>query len=396
MKDEDTEGGIGEVLRTALRLGLTSFGGPTAHVGYFRTEYVERRRWLDDLRFADLLALCQFLPGPASSQLGIAIGTLRAGRLGGIAAWVGFTLPSAVALVLFGLGLGMVDPRVAGPWIHGLELAAVAVVAAAVISMARTLAFTPGTAAIALGTAAALLLLAVGPLLQVGLLAAAAAVGTAAWGREPASASASPRGGRRTAGAMLAVFALLLATLPVLRTTLGSEGLAVADAFYRTGSLVFGGGHVVLPLLESEVVGPGWVNQTEFVAGYGAAQAVPGPLFSFAAYLGAVSRQGPGGWTGAALALSAIYLPSFLLLWGVLPFWERLRSIPRVRGALRGVCAAVVGLLGAAFVDPVFRGSVHGAVDLAVALGAYVLLTVVRLPPWIVVLAAGTATGVIG
>ncbi len=394
---------MGEVFRVALRLGLTSFGGPTAHVAYFREEYVVRRRWLDDARFGDLLALCQALPGPASSQLGLAIGTLRAGRLGGIAAWAGFTLPSALALVAFAAGLRGVDPARAAPWLHGLELAAVAVVASAVLGMAQTLAATRGTALVAAATAVCVLALpslgVPGAPLQIALLALSAGLGARLW---PGARAAAPRQrgplGLRVLALPLACAALLVA-LPLAAAVTRAPLLALVDTFSRVGALVFGGGHVVLPLLETEVVAPGWMTRAEFVAGYGAAQAVPGPLFSFAAYVGWLARPGgaaPGGAPGAVAALVAVYLPSFLLVWGILPHWDALRARPRVQGALRGACACVVGLLGAALYAPLWSGSVAGVRDAALVVAAFGAVRAARVPPWAVVAGSAVVAGLAG
>jgi chromate transporter len=343
-----------DVLMVATRLGLTSFGGPIAHLGYFRDEYVVRRRWLDEQTYADLVALCQFLPGPASSQVGIAVGIFRAGLLGGVAGWLGFTLPSALALVLFGLGIRGLDLSEAG-WLHGLKVAAVAVVAQAVWGMARTLCPDRERATIAILAALAVLAwpTAGG---QVGVIVIAGVIG---WWLLPGSGAAGASHARvpigRTLGiSALVAFTALLVGLPVLRHFAPSQPVAVVDSFYRAGSLVFGGGHVVLPLLQAEVVPPGWVSNEQFLAGYGAAQAVPGPLFTFAAYLGAVMQPAPTGWAGGALALIAIFLPSFLLVVGVLPFWDALRTRAAFQAALRGINAAVVGLLLAALYHPVW------------------------------------------
>lgn len=393
-------GSAREVLAVALRLGLTSFGGPVAHVGYFRDEYVTRRRWLDERSFAELVALCHFLPGPASSQLGIAIGLLRAGKLGALAAWLGFTLPSAAALVAFAYGVdAYAEPDAS--WLHGLKVVAVAVVAYAVAGMARAL--TPDLPRAALALAAAAFSLAVGGVLgQVSPIAAGALAGVLLLRRgdheegEPATAGMGVPIGRRAAVAALALFAVLLAGLPVLRTAAGGEVVALVDSFYRAGSLVFGGGHVVLPLLHAEVVPPGWVTEEAFVAGYGAAQAVPGPLFTFSAYLGAVTEVGPGGIPGAALALGAIFLPSFLLVGGLLPFWRLVRTRPRARAALRGVNAAVVGLLLAALLDPVIASAIEGPLDGALAVLLLALLAVLRLPAWLVVLVGALAGAGLG
>lgn len=375
-----------EVFGVATRLGLTSFGGPVAHLGYFRTEYVTRRRWLDDAGYADLVALCQFLPGPASSQVGIAIGTMRAGLLGGVAAWLGFTLPSAIALVLFSYGLRWFDVAPDAGWLHGLKVAAVAVVAFAVWGMARTLSTGRERGTITIIAAIAALAWQTA-LAQVVIIAVAGAAGWRLFterGGDPAAHMPIPVG-RRTAVVSWALFFALLAALPLARQLSDSHPLAVLDSFYRTGSLVFGGGHVVLPLLQAEVVPPGWLTVDQFTAGYGAAQAVPGPLFTFAAYLGAAMGPEPNGVPGATLALIAIFLPSFLLVTGALPMWGTLRGRPDVQGALRGVNAAVVGLLLAALYDSVWTSAVHDESDFALALAAFGLLVFWKIPPWLVV-----------
>jgi chromate transporter len=380
-----------EVFGASLRLGLTSFGGPIAHIGYFRREYVERRGWLDEARFADLLALSQALPGPASSQLGIAIGTLRAGRLGGIAAWLGFTLPSAVILVAFALLTAPADLAEAG-WVQGLKLAAVAVVAQAVVVMWRGLA--PDLARSFVVIAAAVVALALSaPATQVALIGVGALLGFAIL-RPPSDGQAADTErirGPRGAMACLIVFAVLLFGLPVLRDAVAIQAVALFDAFYRAGSLVFGGGHVVLPLLNETVVAPGWVGEDRFLTGYGAAQAVPGPLFTFAGFLGASMTIPPTGVIGAAIALVAIFLPSFLLVWGVLPFWNALRSRTGMRRALLGVNAAVVGLLLAALITPVFSSTVHTPVDLLIAAVGVAALTGFRAPPIVVVIGSAVA-----
>ena len=395
---------LAEVFRAALGLGLTSFGGPIAHIGYFRREYVERRRWFDDRAFADLVALCQSLPGPASSQLGIAIGMQRAGIVGGILSWVGFTLPSAIVLVLFGLASGSADFSTAG-WLHGLKLAAVAVVAQAVYLLARSL--TPDWPRRALALAAmAVALLWATPFSQVAIIVGGALVGWLALrepglreGQDPAQPVAPPTEpppiGRRAGALALGLFCVLLVGLPAVRAATGSEGVAMVETFYRTGSLVFGGGHVVLPLLHAGVVEPGWVSEDLFLAGYGAAQAVPGPLFSFAAYLGAVSGPPLGGWSGAAVALLAIYLPSFLLIVGVLPYWDRLRQSAAFRRALVGANAAVVGLLAAALYTPIWTGAIESGTDVVIAAGGLALLVWGRVPPIAVVALAAIAGQVI-
>jgi chromate transporter len=380
-----------EVFLVALRLGLTSFGGPVAHLGYFRAEYVERRRWLDEAAYADLVALCQLLPGPASSELGIAIGMTRAGVPGGLLAWAGFTLPSAIALVAFAYAssqLGTADLR----WLRGLQVVAVAVVAQAVWTMAHALA--PDRRRLGIALAAAVVALAVpGTPGQLAVIAGGGLAGTlvAREVEEPDARPVAVPVGRRAAAGALAALGLLLVLLPLLRRVVASPALAAFDAFFRSGALVFGGGHVVLPLLRAAVVAPGWVSEPRFLTGYGAAQAVPGPLFTFAAYLGAVEHGPPGGVAGAALALVAIFLPAFLLVVGALPFWGLLHAAPALRAALRGVNAAVVGLLLAALYDPVFTGAVHGPADFGLAVVALGLLAVVRMPPWAVV--ALTAAG---
>jgi chromate transporter len=384
-------GSVFEVLAVALKLGLTSFGGPIAHLGYFRREYVERRNWLDDEAFADLVALCQLLPGPASSELGIAIGTRRAGYLGGIAAWIGFTLPSAVALTAFALLTSGVDVGSAG-WVEGLKLGAVAVVAQAVWSMARTLA--PDLPRAALAAAAAMaMLIAPTPILQVVVIVGGGAIGWRLLRRESARAAepVEPRLKRRVGVAFLALFAALLIALPLARSLTANQALAETDAFYRAGGLVFGGGHVVLPLLHSAVVTPGWVSDDRFLAGYGAAQAVPGPLFTFSAYLGASLGPEPNGIGGAAVALGAIFLPAFLLVWGALPFWETLRRSTSFAAALRGTNAAVVGILGAALITPIGTSALHSPVEVGVAAAALAALLSGRIPPIVVVTAAALA-----
>lgn len=384
------------VLGASLRLGLTSFGGPIAHIGYFRTEYVERRGWVDDARFADLLALCQALPGPASSQLGIAIGTLKAGRPGGLAAWLGFTLPSAIILVAVALLTAPADLAGAG-WVQGLKLAAVAVVAQAVLVMWRGLA-PDVTRSVVVVAAAALALALPSPATQVAVIVAGALIGFVALGggdsgRETVRA---PLRGSRFAVACLALFLVLLVGLPLVRDALAIQTVALFEAFYRAGSLVFGGGHVVLPLLHETVVVPGWVGEDRFLAGYGAAQAVPGPLFTFAGFLGGSMTIPPGGVPGAVVALVAIFLPSFLLVWGILPFWNVLRSWTGIRRALFGVNAAVVGLLLAALITPVSTSAVRTLSDVAVAGVAAAALIGFRAPPIVVVVGCAVAAEALG
>jgi chromate transporter len=377
-----------EVLRVATRLGLTSFGGPVAHLGYFRDEYVVRRRWIDEPTYADLVALCQFLPGPASSQVGIAIGVQRAGLLGGLAAWLGFTLPSAIALVAFAYGVRGLGVTDAG-WLHGLKVAAVAVVALAVWGMARALASDRGPATIAVLAAMAALAWPTG-LGQVTIIVVAALIGVRFLPGAASSAAAAGNVsvGRRLGVASLVLFFGLLILLPLGRQAVPSQSLAVFDSFFRAGSLVFGGGHVVLPLLQAEVVPPGWVSAEAFVAGYGAAQAVPGPLFTFAAYLGAVMGPSPNGIVGAGLALVAVFLPSFLLVIGVLPFWDTLRRRSGFQSALRGINAAVVGLLLAALYHPVWTSAIRAPADVILALAAFGLLAFWKAPAWVVVVLA--------
>ncbi len=376
---------VAEVFLVALRLGLTSFGGPVAHIGYFRTEYVNRRRWIDDRTFADFLALSQFLPGPASSQLGIAIGTLRAGRIGGFAAWLGFTMPSAVLLILFAYGLSNVDDISDAPWLRGLKIAVVPVVVLAVWSMAKTLAPDRSRSAIVIA-ASVLMLLTSDAYWQFIAIVAGGAIGWVVLRGEASSdAGQTARLGQKTGLALLALFFVLLIGLSVGSETIQNRWLEIFSSFYRSGSLVFGGGHVVLPLLEAEVVETGWVSTDQFVAGYGASQAIPGPLFTFSAYLGSVISFAPALWIGGLFALGAIFLPSFLLMWGGMPLWDRMRSIEGFRNAMLGVNSAVVGLLLAALYDPVWTSSVRNSEDFALALVLFGLLGVLKLPPWAVV-----------
>jgi chromate transporter len=384
-------GTVAEVFAVFLRLGCTSFGGPVAHLGYYRAEFVQRRRWLDERAFADLVGLAQFLPGPASSQTGFAIGLRRAGYLGGLAAWTGFTLPSALLLILFAYGAA---PLAASPMgeglLHGLKLVAVAIVAQAVWGMARTLAPDRPRASIAM---AAVLAVVAAPA-SIGQLTAIALGGLAglALCRDAASQmvpeSLAMPVSRRVGAACLALFAALLLIVPLLHPFGG--GVVMFDAFYRSGALVFGGGHVVLPLLRDAVVVPGFVSNDAFLAGYGATQAMPGPVFTFAAYLGAVMQGVPG----AVLALVAIFLPGILLMTGTLPFWDALRARPAAQAAMRGVNAAVVGVLGSALYDPVWTSTVHAPADFALALLGFVLLTVWKAPPLLVV-ALGAAVGML-
>ena len=373
-----------------LRLGLTSFGGPVAHLGYFRDEFVVRRHWLSERSYADLVALCQFLPGPASSQVGMALGLSRAGYAGALAAWLGFTLPSAIALILFALGIASYGDAMPAGVLHGLKVVAVAVVAQAVWGMARTL--CPDVPRLSIMVAATCCVLLVPSAWgQVGVIIAAALIGLVAFRPQPGTAHEPlPISIRRRTGLLwLVLFSALLLGLPLLASLFPSPLLAMVDAFYRAGSLVFGGGHVVLPLLQAEVVPTGWVDGDAFLAGYGAAQAVPGPLFTFAAFLGASMNQAPGGWLGGLVALLAIFLPSFLLVLGALPFWEQLRRNRRTQAALMGVNAAVVGLLLAALYQPVWTSAIHRPEDFGLALVALTALLFWKLPPWLVVLGSG-------
>jgi chromate transporter len=384
------QGSFLEVLWVATRLGLTSFGGPIAHLGYFHEEYVKRRKWIDEQSYADLVALCQFLPGPASSQVSIAIGIARAGLPGGFAAWLGFTLPSALGLIAFAFGIGTFADAADAGWLHGLKVVAVAVVAQAVWGMARSL--CPDRERATLAILASIVTLSWPT--AIGQLSSIATAGIAGSIIFPATASSSFSSlsymrfpiGKRTGIAAWIIFFTLLIGLPLLRQIAPSHALEVFDSFFRVGSLVFGGGHVVLPLLQAEVVGPGWVTNEQFVAGYGAAQAVPGPLFTFAAYLGAVMGTEPNGWTGAFLTLVAIFLPSFLLVTGALPFWDLLRSVPVFQSALKGVNAAVVGLLLTALYTPVWTSAIHSPADFGLGLVAFGLLMFWKYPPWLVVM----------
>lgn len=380
-----------------LRLGLTSFGGPVAHLGYFREEFVARRRWLSDSVYADLVALCQFLPGPASSQVGLSIGLSRAGYAGALAAWTGFTLPSAIALVLFAYGIHAAGDVTGAGWLHGLKVAAVAVVAQAVLGMARSLA--PDRARATLAVVAAAIVSAVPSAWgQLGAIVLGGLVGLA-WLRAetPTAEAALPLSvSRRTGVFVLVIFFALLIGLPLLASAVPAQGLKLFDAFYRAGSLVFGGGHVVLPLLQASVVPPGWVTNDTFLAGYGAAQAVPGPLFTFSAYLGAAMGPEPNGWMGAVICLIGIFLPSFLLVVGALPFWEELRHRPAAQAALKGVNAAVVGLLLAALYNPVWTAGILNATDFALAIAAFLLLFKWQTPPWLVVVLCAMAGAGLG
>ncbi|MBM7703451.1 chromate transporter [Metabacillus iocasae] len=376
-----------EILFISTRLGLTSFGGPVAHLGYFHEEYVRRRKWLDEKSYADLVALCQFLPGPASSQVGIGVGVIRGGIIGGILAFIGFTLPSVIALIIFALILQGLNAGEVG-WIQGLKIVAVAVVAHAILGMAQKLAPDLQRKAIVLFALVVTLLLQTA-FTQVGVILLSGIIGYLIYRNQTNmddSRLSFPIS--RTFGlACLALFFGLLVLLPILRELTSSEWIAMFDSFYRSGSLVFGGGHVVLPLLEREFVPTGWLSDEAFLAGYGAAQAVPGPLFTFAAYIGAVIN----GWQGGLLATAAIFLPAFLLILGTLPFWDSLRRNPKVQGALMGVNAAVVGILISAFYHPIWTSSILAPIDFAFAAILFSMLVYWKLPPWVIVL-----TGAIG
>ncbi|MCM3077742.1 chromate transporter [Brevibacillus invocatus] len=372
-----------EILFVSTRLGLTSFGGPIAHLGYFHHEYVRKRKWMDEKSYADLVALCQFLPGPASSQVGIGIGVMRAGVIGGIVSFLGFTLPSVIALIVFASVLQGMDINDAG-WIHGLKIVAVAVVAHAIVGMAQQL--TPDTKrkAIAL-LALTVTLLWQTAYTQIAIILLSAVLGYLIYQKQNqdqnSQTSFSIPLSRGLAIICLLLFFGLLILLPILREVTSLRWIAMFDSFYRAGALVFGGGHVVLPLLEKEFVPTGWLSEADFLAGYGAAQAVPGPLFTFAAYLGAVMN----GWIGGAVATIAIFLPAFLLVLGTLPFWNDLRRNPKVKGALMGVNAAVVGILIAAFYQPIWTSSIQGPMDFALAAVLFSLLVHWKLPPWMIV-----------
>jgi chromate transporter len=375
-----------EVLWVATKLGLTSFGGPIAHLGYFHDEYVRRRKWLDEHSYADLVALCQFAPGPTSSKVGFSLGILRAGYLGGLAAWLGFTLPSAVVLLLFAYGAAALSGPIGTGLLHGLKLVAVAIVAQAVWGMARTLCPDRERASIA-GVAALIVLLSTSAFSQLAAILFGALAG--AWlcrhtgliRAEHAPIKVS----RRVGVAALVAFFGLLFGLPVLLSLTGAQTIAMMDAFYRSGALVFGGGHVVLPLLREAVVAPGWVGDDAFLAGYGAAQAVPGPLFTFSAYLGAVMQPPPNGVLGGVLGLVSIFLPGLLLHLGTLPFWETFRQRTGTQAVMRGINAAVVGLLGAALYSPIWTSAVQGPQDFATALAGFILLVAWKAPPVVVV-----------
>ncbi|WP_258129485.1 chromate efflux transporter [Achromobacter anxifer] len=387
-----TRGSPVEVFGAFLKLGLTSFGGPIAHLGYFRSEFVERRRWLDDCSYSDLVALCQFLPGPASSQVGMALGLGRAGWLGLLAAWAGFTLPSAIALILFAFGIAEYQGLAQSGWVHGLKVVAVAIVAQAVWGMAKSL--CPDRPRAALAILAALLTMILPS--AAGQIVAILLAGLLGWWTLKIS---QPGGGqahsypvsRRLGVIALLLFATPLVLLPLWAAATGSSTIALLDGVYRSGALVFGGGHVVLPLLQATVVPSGIVSNADFLAGYGAAQAVPGPLFTFSAYLGAIAHGPLHGWIGGLALLGTIFLPAFLMLVGALPFWAALRHRAGIQTTMAGINAGVVGILVSALYDPVWTSAIHGKADFGLALLSFGLLTLGRVPPALVVLLAGLA-----
>jgi len=391
----DDRPGVLKIFLTFLVLGATAFGGPVAHFGYFRTEFVDRRRWIDERGFADLVSLCQFLPGPASSQTGIAIGMIQRGWAGGFAAWLGFTTPAAIIMIGLGFGLSFAQTAAGQGVIHGLKLAAVAVVANALWGMARSACGSPLKASFAAAACVAILF-AGSAWFQVAVIALAAIAGSLLIRDEPAKIEVpdTRTGGRMIGAALFVVFLLLLFGLPLLVKASASGNLEAFASFYRVGSLVFGGGHVVLPLLEAELVPTGWMSTDAFLAGYGAAQAIPGPMFTLTGYLGNVINPGGGylgGWTGGLIAIVAVFLPSFLLLGAALPYWDSLRSRGRIRCALSGVNAAVVGLLLAVLYSPVWTSTVEDTSDFATVVIAAVLLAMWRLPSWLVVMLAAIA-----
>jgi len=384
-----------ELLLIFFRLGLTSFGGPIAHLGYFRDEFVSKRKWLSEHAYADLVSLCQFLPGPASSQVGMAIGYSRLGIWGTILAWIGFTIPSAIVLVVFGLGMTHFEVGDQQHWLHALKVVAVAVVAQAVLGMGKKL--CPDKERITIAVIASVVVLFVhSALIQILVLVVAGIFGafflksTKDLPHEPLH-----KGKRRVGAVFLTLFAAILFLLPVLRTIYPMQAIKLFDSFYRSGALVFGGGHVVLPLIQAEVVPTGWVTNDLFMAGYGLANAVPGPLFTFSAYLGAVSAPEPNAWLGALISLIAVFLPSFLLVIGALPFWEKLRTLPKIRQSILGINAGVVGILLAALYHPVWTSAIFSAKDFALALFGFLLLEFWKIPSWAVVLVTVGASFII-
>jgi chromate transporter len=377
-----------ELFLISTRLGLTSFGGPTAHLGYFHEEYIRRKKWMDEKTYADLVALAQFLPGPASSQVGIGIGVMRAGVLGGIVSFIGFTFPSVIALILFATLLTNYDVGEAG-WIHGLKIVAVAVVAHAILGMAKNL--TPDLKRKAIALLALIgTLVAQSAITQVGVILVAALIGFLLYNKQLIALDKTKSNfpiSKKISALCFALFFGLLFLLPFMRELTGSYWIAMFDSFYRSGSLVFGGGHVVLPLLEQEFVPTGWITEEAFLAGYGATQAVPGPLFTFAAYLGTVMK----GWLGGLVATIAVFLPAFLLILGALPFWDQLRNNPKIKGAIMGVNAAVIGILISALYHPIWTSSILAPMDFALAALLFSMLSYWKLPPWMIVI-----TGALG
>ena len=377
---------MSEVFMTFLRLGLTSFGGPVAHIGYFRQEFVEKRRWISSNAYADLVALCQFLPGPSSSQVGMAIGLMRAGIKGSVAAWLGFTLPSAIALILFGLGISQLDLQSYSGVIHGLKLVATAVIAQAIWGMSKSHCADLKSALLGV-LATAIILIVPSSLNQVGVIVASAILGILFLTPKTSTFETHlPVGvNKKTGLALLLLFGSLLIVLPIVAQEVRSYPIKLFSSFFQTGSLVFGGGHIVLPLLQSQVVPTHWVNNDSFLLGYGLTQAAPGPLFTFAAYLGAASSQSPNGWIGGAIALVAIFLPSFLMVIGIMPFWDELRKNITLQKSMIGVNAAVVGLLLAAFYNPVWINTVFNGQDLVRVIIFFSMLQHWKLAPWMVV-----------
>lgn len=385
-----------EVFWIFLKLGITSFGGPIAHLGFFHDEFVVRRKWVNEHAYADLVALCQFLPGPASSQVGMALGFSRAGYLGALAAWIGFTIPSAVLLVLFAFGVSSLTDSIHLSYLHGLKIVAVAIVGQAIWGMITKLCPDKVRASIAV-FAAILASLMTSAVSQIGIIAMGAALGIMLL-KSRDSLPHSPfmtKSSRRVGTFLLALFVAILIGLPFVATFYNNASLKQFDSFYRAGSLVFGGGHVVLPLLKNEVVNSNMVSNESFMAGYGAAQAIPGPLFSFSAYLGAVSNALPSGIWGALICLVAVFLPSFLLILGVLPFWESLRKFDQMKFAMKGINATVVGLLLAAFYNPVWTSAILTTKDFAIAIGAFLLLALWKTPPWLVVILTSLTAGLL-
>ncbi|GBF43081.1 chromate transporter [Leptospira ellinghausenii] len=376
-----------QIFFTALKLGCTSFGGPIAHLSYFHDEYVTKKKWISAHAYADLVALCQFLPGPASSQVGMAIGLSRGGLLGAILSWIGFTLPSFLILVLFGLGLGTIDVSNHKHWLHGLKVVAVAVVAQAILGMGKKLCPDKERLTIAITTSVILLFFS-SALLQISLLIFSGLFGVYFLKLNETLPHEPVHTGKKLIGFLfLSLFFIFLFLFPLLRNVSNTTEVQYLDSFYRAGALVFGGGHVVLPLLQAEVVPTGWVSNDLFMAGYGLSNAIPGPLFAFSSYLGAVSLVSPNGWYGAIICLVAAFLPSFLLIVGALPFWEQLRKNLWIRKVMLGINASVVGILLAAFYNPVWTSAVYSPKDFALVVVGFLLLEFWKLPSWLVVIA---------